>query len=74
LPIPFMEKNASRIPILHLFAMDNKSKFPVVGEGMPNFKGIVKAGKKISVDYFIVEGNDLENPTKYIEQSFLILK
>ncbi len=72
-PVPFMEKNARRIPILHLFAMDNKGKYPVVGEGMANFKGIIKMGKKIGVDYMILEGNDLADPMQFIEKSYAIL-
>lgn len=72
-PVPFMEKDAARIPILHLFAMDNKSKFPVVGEGMPNFNGIIQTGIKIGVDYLILEGNDLEDPMRFIEESYPVL-
>lgn len=72
-PVPFMAKNATRIPILHLFAMDNKSKYPVVGEGMPNFNGIVKTALKIGVDYLILEGNDLEDPMRFVEESYPVL-
>ena len=72
-PVPFMEKNASRIPILHLFAMEDKGRYPVVGEGMQNFNGIAKTALKIGVDYLILEGNDLEDPMRFIEESYPIL-
>ncbi|HAH23934.1 MAG TPA: hypothetical protein DCL77_09295 [Prolixibacteraceae bacterium] len=73
-PIPFMENNASRITILHLFAMDNKSKYPLVGEGMNDFDRIINTGLNIGVDYLILEGNDLEDPMRFVEESYPVLK
>jgi len=71
--IKFMEDHADRIKILHLFAMDDK-KVNTVGDRMKGFDKIIKKSKDIGVRYLVVEGNHLEDPLLYLENSYKRLK
>ena len=41
---------------------------------MNNFNGIIEKGLKIGVDYLILEGNDPEDPIRFVEESYPVLK
>lgn len=69
-PIPYMENQKGRIDILHLFTLDEKKANPVAGDGMPDFEEIIKKSREIGVRYLVIEGNDLKDPMRYLEQSY----
>ena len=69
-PLPYMETQKGRIDILHLFTLDEKNADPVAGDGMPDFEGIIKKSKAIGVRYLVVEGNDLKDPMRYLQNSY----
>jgi sugar phosphate isomerase/epimerase len=71
--IKFMDEHAGRIKILHLFAMDDK-KVNQVGDGMQGFDAIIKKSREMGIKYLVVEGNHLENPLLYLENSFKRLR
>ena len=69
-PLPYMETQKERIDILHLFTLDEKKANPVAGDGMPHFDEIIKKSRAIGVRYLVVEGNDLKDPMRYLQESF----
>ena len=69
-PIPYMAFQTDRIDILHFFAINKKKEHPVVGDGMPNFEGIIKKSREIGVKYLVVEGNGLKDPMEYVAASY----
>jgi len=73
-PLYYMDKHKERIDILHLFAIDEKKSHPVVGDGMRDFVKIIRKSNEIGVKYLVVEGNDLKNPMRYVEESYNRLK
>ena len=72
-PATFLENHADRIMALHLFAMDDQ-KVTVAGERMPGFDAVIRKSKEKGIRYLIVEGNHLDDPLLYLENSIKCIK
>ena len=80
-PIALINEHPGRFPLLHLKDMDNTpdKAFTEVGNGVINFKEILKNGKKAGLKYFFVEqdkcpGSPFDSITKslsYIKKNLV---
>ncbi len=70
----FIEKNATRIKILHLKDMryaESGAVFAPIGEGNINMKGITRLAKSLGIDTFVVEQDICDgDPLICIEKSY----
>jgi sugar phosphate isomerase/epimerase len=54
-PVAFLEKWGDRVKLLHMKDLDKNKNLCPVGEGEIDLKKVADVGKKIGVEYFIVE-------------------
>ncbi|MEO6721223.1 MAG: sugar phosphate isomerase/epimerase [Ferruginibacter sp.] len=76
-PIALINEHPGRFPLLHLKDMDStpQKAFTEVGNGVINFKEILKNGKKAGLQYFFVEQDKCPgSPFDSITQSLSYIK
>ncbi len=63
-PIDWIKKLKGRLPLLHMKDMTKTEPvtFAPVGLGSMDIKGIVKAGRKVAVEWFVVEQDRCQGP------------
>jgi sugar phosphate isomerase/epimerase len=73
-PIRYLEKYAGRYRMCHVKDMDKTGDYAIVGAGVLDIPGLVKAASASGVEHFYVELDRPLNPMGEIEQSYAYLK